>query len=336
MTNILVHPDLYEGSALTAVSEELEHDIKSRHLEVNTIRFKGKLKKLVTSDLDDPDVFMNHNLRVLNELKKCVQYGDKILFVDFFQLGLGLLYYYLRFVKIDVKLGALFHGASFVRNDFLKNEKWLFPFECGLMLLMDTIYVPSKFAASCIPDEFRSKVKVSAFGFDPSQFSATFDMGNKVYDVIIPQRWSWDKAPLFCERLIRSMPEVTFAISGFAGSSDDPSLRGIFNTITAQQNVRNLRISTGREHYENLSKSKVVLGTQDSFGYGVRQAMACGCIPVLANDYCYPELVPTEYLYNNLDEAVTLIRRYISGYPLGYLKPTRHSFQYILNDFYET
>ena len=64
MTNYLVYPDLYEGSALTEISENLESEMKNLNISGEVIKFEGELKKLDTGALDDPEIFFKHNINL--------------------------------------------------------------------------------------------------------------------------------------------------------------------------------------------------------------------------------------------------------------------------------
>ncbi len=334
MSNILVCPNLYNGSALTEVTRELIKTINENKLDIKIIKFKGPMTTLKTGCLDDPDIFFDHSIKTIEELKKIVKKSDKILFVDSFQLGIGLLHYYTENKNIDVKYGGLFHGASFVKNDFFSKVKWVRNFEYGMLDLMDKVYTASNYAASFFNKRFKHKIKVIPFGFNANNFTPNLDSNKKEFDVILPFRWSWDRDPIFFKRLIERMPEIIFAIPGFGENENDPKLREIYQKIISKRNVINLGIKTGEEHYKNLKKSKVVVCAGDTFGYGFREAMACGCIPVLYNGSCYPEFIDKKYLFNNIEEAEKLIKDFLNNYPKDYIKPNSFSSLKILEDFY--
>lgn len=58
------------------------------------------------------------------------------------------------------------------------------------------------------------------------------------------------------------------------------------------------------EYYEFLSKSKILLITtkEETFGYSCLEAIMNGTIVIAPNHFSYPELLPSEFLYNNYDD----------------------------------
>ncbi len=331
MTNYLVISDIYYGTALKNISDLLIEEIKKNKLNVKIINFNQGLFKVKDGQLGIPKIHLTHNLETIKILSQRLKNNDNVFFVDSLQLGIGLLKYFLG--KKKVKFGALFHGASFVKGDFFYDNKWLFPFEIGIFNLLDKIYAPSNFSAEFLNNlGLTDKVVTIPFGFSTEKFQCNFN--DKKYDVIIPHRWSWEKDPIFYRDLIKSMPKYRFAVSGFGEFTKDVNLKKIFLEIISLPNVTNLGIKSGKDHFDNLSKSKIVIGTQDTFGYSIREAISSGCIPVLRNDYCYPDFFEKKYLFNDIDEAIYKIERFIRSYPKYYRKINSFSFKEILNDFF--
>jgi hypothetical protein len=67
--------------------------------------------------------------------------------------------------------------------------------------------------------------------------------------------------------------------------------------------------SSWDEYYETLANSKVLLITskEETYGYQIVDAILNGCIPVAPNHFSYPELIPKDYLYNNIGELITIL-----------------------------
>lgn len=335
MTNYIVFPDLYKGSALLDVADNLKKEIKKYNLDIKIIGFSGRLMEIPSGDLDKPDAFFNHNIVVLKRLKRLLKDKDKILFVDFFQPGLALLKYYLDGNFKNVKFGSLFHGASFIEGDFFRENRWMKNFELGLLEIMDVVYVPSDYAKNFFNKfESKRKVKVFSFGFNPEEFKCNLSR-KKEYDVIIPHRWSWDRDPLIIKKIVEELPEVKFAISGYGIFSNDKKLKDMFISIIQKENVTNLGVKSGKSHYKDLNNSKIVLATRDSFGYSIRKAIACGCVPLATNNSSYPEFLDKENLFNNIRGAKKKIREFLKIYPNNYRKVKKTEFIKILEDFFE-
>ena len=48
----------------------------------------------------------------------------------------------------------------------------------------------------------------------------------------------------------------------------------------------------------------MISSNEETFGYQVVDAILHGCIPIAKNDFSYPELLPREYLYDDLNELM--------------------------------
>ncbi|MCK4662608.1 MAG: glycosyltransferase [Bacteroidales bacterium] len=335
MSNYIVYPDLYKGSALSDIINSISKDVMKYNVQVKYVTFSGKVKEIPNGNIDNPDVFFTHNIKVLKKLKKTLKNKDKVLFIDFFQPGLGLLKYYLEGNLIVIKFGSLFHGASFIQEDFFKEKFWLKNFELGLLDIMQVIYVPSAYTANFFTNIVSSnRIKVFPFGFDPGEFKCNLNT-EKIYDVIIPHRWSWDKNPLLIKEIIEGLPDVKFAISGYGKYSKDDKLRDMFLSLIKKENVINLGIKSGIFHYKDLNNAKIVLATRDSFGYSIRKAIACGCVPLATNSCAYPEFINKNNLFNNVEEAIMKINEFIKIYPHNYQNIKKTEFKDLLKDFFE-
>jgi len=49
-----------------------------------------------------------------------------------------------------------------------------------------------------------------------------------------------------------------------------------------------------------MSKILLITAHEDTFGYQIVDAIINGCVPLARNDLAYPELLPKEYLYNDI------------------------------------
>lgn len=336
MKKLLVYPDLYEGSALTGISTDLKDCLSAMKKDVKVIQFNGKLTTLADGCLDDPDIFFRHNIETLAVLKDSVENGSNILFVDFLQLGIGLLLYYLKGKNKDVRIGSLFHGASFVSQDYYHEEEWLRPFEMAILETMDVVYAPSQYSTRFFPKDLivNGKIRVFPFQFEPSRYVRNLDRDMKSFDVILPHRWSWDKKPEVMLEIIIANPDISFAITSSGAESSDRRLQEMYGLANQQPNVKNVGIRTGDEYYKLLQQARVVVALNDTFGYAYREAMASGCIPVLANSSSYPEEVPSDYLFDTIEEAGRKIHQFVGTYPTSFVEPKTYSFRPLLEDFY--
>lgn len=69
------------------------------------------------------------------------------------------------------------------------------------------------------------------------------------------------------------------------------------------------------EYYQFLAESAVMLITakEETFGYQVVDALMCGTIPVAPNAFSYPELLPRQYLYSNVEELLQILVKALGG-----------------------
>ena len=71
-------------------------------------------------------------------------------------------------------------------------------------------------------------------------------------------------------------------------------------------------------YYRALSEAKVLLITssEETYGYQVVDAIMNDCIPIAPRKFSYPELLPSEYLYNDVNDAFLKVKRTLNGYTL--------------------
>jgi len=72
-----------------------------------------------------------------------------------------------------------------------------------------------------------------------------------------------------------------------------------------------MHLKSWEEYYHVLGRSKMMLisSKEETWGYQVIDAVLNDVIPIAPNKFSYRELLPREYLYDNLHELVDIIRR---------------------------
>jgi len=72
-------------------------------------------------------------------------------------------------------------------------------------------------------------------------------------------------------------------------------------------------VTTWPQYYKFLSAAKILLVTskEDTFNYSVMEAILNKTIPVVPNDFCFPELLNRNYRYDNEEELVEILERYL-------------------------
>jgi hypothetical protein len=238
----------------------------------------------------------------LSELAKyvhdgIVQDGDTIFVSDLWFPGLESIAYLKYFYKKNVKIRGLFHAGSMTDTDHVRNmERWAKNFEDIIFDIVDEVFVGSIFISE---DICRKRMvddrKIKAIGFPLSdevtkkQFLIPSKKRSPI--VVFNGRLDDEKQPWLFDELQKRLKKKYFTL---------PHLE-FYNT-------QKLRMDK-KYYYELLSKAKVVVSfaKQENFGFGINEAVALGCIPILPNRLVYPEFYGKEYLYTTFEECVDMV-----------------------------
>ncbi len=73
--------------------------------------------------------------------------------------------------------------------------------------------------------------------------------------------------------------------------------------------------SSWNEYYNFVSQAKVIIITakEETYGFCCVDAVVSGSVPLAPNKYSYPELLPSKYLYNDIDELIIKINKVLEG-----------------------
>jgi hypothetical protein len=177
------------------------------------------------------------------------------------------------FHKKPKKCFAFCHATSLNTLDyFSKYRACKFPVEEGHAYMMDRVFVGSKYHQDKLG---WPNTTVTRLPYPPFQ-GIKVDASEKYYDIISASRPNPQKVDLELENKVGE----------------------IFSQV-------NRPISHSWEDYfKNLSHSKVLLITsfEDTFGYQIVDAVMNGCIPLAPKRCAYPELLPSEYLYDSEEQ----------------------------------
>jgi len=194
---------------------------------------------------------------------------------------------------------AFCHGTSKNHYDYFqknRNSKWLV--ETGHSKLFKTVFVATEYHQKKLGWKNTKVIGVPKHNFN---ISINHD---KIYDLISVARDNIQKRNKSTERLInKSIKRIS----------------GCDNWI---------------DYYQFIANSKILLVTskEDTFGYSVLDAITNGCIPLAPNNFSFPELLPKDYLYNNTNELISLIKKYSN--PENYKIPILLN-QKLIDNFYE-
>jgi glycosyltransferase involved in cell wall biosynthesis len=176
--------------------------------------------------------------------------------------------------------------------------------------LYDSIYIASNYGKNNLPNSFKNKVKVIPWGMD--NFKAKVS-NNKIYDVIFPHRLSPDKGIEEFIIIVNSLPQFKFVVT-VPQREKIISLNKYYKILKKCHNVAFIFNEDMERHNVTLSSARIVLSCakQEIFGYSVAKSVVSGCVPVLPNDQCYPEFYKKDYLYDNIQEAIFMIKDIVS------------------------
>ena len=125
-------------------------------------------------------------------------------------------------------------------------------------------------------------------------------------------RWEQDKNPMAFQRLLRGLRsrgiEFQLILLGERGRQTCTALEQIQSEF-AERILFNGFARNHENYWHWLSQIDAVVSTahHEFFGIGVCEAIWAGAIPVLPNRLSYPELVPQEFLYEDLVDAEAMI-----------------------------
>ena len=136
------------------------------------------------------------------------------------------------------------------------------------------------------------------------------------FTLVWNHRWEYDKGLLELQQIVALLleTELDFRVH-LIGQSFDKKQSILLKTIELlgqQGRLGECGFVSDREQYlQLLSRSHCVLSTarHEFQGLAVQEAMAAGCIPVVPDGLSYPEYVPAEWRYQQIEQALRLICR---------------------------
>jgi len=337
--NLIVIPSFHTGTSLDEMLNSIKLLIQKNNWPIKIIGENLRVDDASTANSFDSEPEVKNYIVLLEELFKHKK-AKKILFLDFFFPGLDLYKYFSEISEMNPKLGAFMLGATFLPGD-LYHWKWLEKSEETWFEIYDKAYVPSKYFYNQIPEKHINKVEIFPWGLDASfqiidKIKPTLSNG-KEYDVIFPHRLDDDKGIDEFIKIVESVPEANFYITTFS----EPIKNDYYHQLKELPNVNFLIGEDDEQHLRSLGNAKVVLGCarQETHGYSIIKSVLMGAIPVLPNREVYPEYFDNNYIYNNVEEAVKMIKKFLSDdrQDLSDLqeKLRKFSFDKLLTSFFE-
>jgi len=310
--NIIVIPPFHTGTSLDEMLNSIKLLIQRNKWPIKIIGEDLRVDDSSVANAFDSESEVGNYTVMLEELFKNRQ-AKRILFLDFFFPGLDLYKYFIEISEMQPKLAAFMLGATFLPGD-LYQWKWLEKSEETWFDIYEKVYVSSKYFYDEIPDEHKEKVEIYPWGVDASfeiidRISTTI-VGNKEYDVIFPHRLDDDKGIDEFTKIVRALPDVNFYVTSFSEPVDNK----YYNQLKKISNVKFLLGEDDEMHLRSLGNSKIVLSCarQETHGYSIIKSVLMGATPILPNREVYPEYFDKKHVYDNVDEAVSMIRNFLS------------------------
>ena len=238
--------------------------------------------KTVSRVLAECGYFSPVDLAVQYETQQIIEYmafdlkpGDILLLND---LSFPGLFANVLFHKRPDKCFAICHATSKNAYDYFeKDRKIKYPIEKATAKLFNKVFVGSQYHKRKLGWE---NIEVVLLPFAPFEGQ----LNPKIYNIVTVARAGKQKHNLSLERLIE---------------------KGFKTTIVQ------CKAQTWKDYYKFLSQSRILLITskEETFGYQVFDALKNGCLVVAPNAFSYPEFLPKNYLYNNVNELLDIIFR---------------------------
>lgn len=255
--------------------------------------------------------------KLLKSIDK-VENDDVIFLFDGWFPGVEAIKYTLTFLNKETKIMSYFHAGTYDEYDLTNQfgmEQWGKDLENSWFELYDKILVATEFHKSMIcskRDVDENKIKVIGFPLDIERLMNQYNTPTKQNLIAFTGRKSVEK-----------------------GYDDVLELQrqGFPIVVTLDET------KTKDEYYRLLAKSKYVISTsqQETFGIGIVEGMALGCIPIVpkrlsyietVGEYCREDYI-VDNLKNILDDMNDLDRNIFVE------KANRYQYQNVINNILE-
>ena len=315
-------PVIIDGDILTKTIE------KGAFLDVNGAHYWGLSQLMNVS-------------RIFHEGR--VKDGDKFFVADIEFPGHAEAIMNMAYLQgINIELYGFLHACSVTTEDYVQPlQDSMKYYELGWLSSYDKIFVGSDFFRGEViskrinvtaPKEDREslaeKLVVTGNPWNSKEIltkqQPIHNLPSKKKQIIFPNRFDFDKRPnLFldlCMILADEVPDLKFIITSSRPTmrSCQPWLIKLYHSVKKALGDRiDFEFGLSKfEYYNHLAESKLMFSSSvyESFGYCPLEAMTFGTIPVCPNKFSYPEVIgSSEFLYNNMDEAIEKTLRALDG-----------------------
>ena len=235
------------------------------------------------------------------EYKRAFKKNDTVFILDFWNPIIFQLKFWSQRDDLNLKFFTIHHGSSHLPGDFASQPgyEWTSAFEDAWFQCYDKVFFGSYNAydlvrtlsfvngvVSYLPIDYIKNVK--------SKCSEKIRMPKTL---IMPLRLDNDKGAEEFFTVVRNNPDYIFNCLKFHSAVEIPNLPNLI-AHDAMERVALFELMSECEYVISLAK-------QETFGYGVLEAVSMGCKPILFNspDNCYHEMYEEEatfYDHNKL------------------------------------
>lgn len=219
-----------------------------------------------------------------------IDVNETLFVTDIWNFALMAVPYLNFFSGYNLKVQGILHAGSFTDTDFVRQMERVYKgFEESIFDICEKVYVGSNFIKQdVLKKRYVDADKIVVTGL-PLDFKGIDRYKTNLHkeDIIVFNGRNVDeKQPYLFELLKQRLPQYRYI------------------------NTQKERLSKD-EYYKVLAKAKVVVSfaLQENFGYGVQEAVALGCIPIVPNRLAYVEQFTEEYRYNNFDDCVARVNK---------------------------
>ena len=254
--------------------------------------FSNEIKHGSFLDADNTVYRQLHQFQQLIELliTNKIDVNETLFVTDIWNFALMAVPYLNFFSGYNLKVQGILHAGSFTDTDFVRQMERVYKgFEESIFDICEKVYVGSNFIKQDVLKKRyvdADKIVVTGLPLDFKGIDRYKTNSTKENIIVFNGRNVDEKQPYLFELLKQRLPQYRYINTQKEHLSKD-------------------------EYYKVLAKAKVVVSfaLQENFGYGVQEAVALGCIPIVPNRLAYVEQFTKEYRYDNFDDCVEKVNK---------------------------
>ncbi len=197
------------------------------------------------------------------------------------------------------------HGYEALRNDFLQSINWNV-----IDMMIFVAHSVQKNAYENMPALREIPFQMVYNGIDLTEYD--FKIRSKGTNLVFVGHFNYKKNPILSVQILKKLCDLNKEYKLFwAGQMQDERTFNYVNYITEKMGIKsNFQFDGFQNNVNNYLENKnIFLSTSIHEGYGVAilEAMAKGIKPVIHNFYVAEEFYPKEYIFNTVDEALSMV-----------------------------